>query len=51
MRVDLQIEACSLASALNHGLKATLGKWRAAFRCEHERRFGFLCTLEPPQGA
>ena len=38
-------------SALDHCLKATLGEWRAAFRCEHERRFGVLFTLEPPQGA
>jgi hypothetical protein len=49
--VDLHIEAYSLTSALNHRLKATLGEWRAAFRCEHERRFGVLFTLEPPQGA
>ena len=38
VRVDLHIEACSLTSALDHRLKATLGEWRAAFRCEHERR-------------
>ena len=30
VRVDLDIEACSLASALDHRLKATLGEWRAA---------------------
>jgi hypothetical protein len=36
--VDLHIEACSLTSALDHRLKAPLGEWRAAFRCEHERR-------------
>ena len=51
VRVDLHIEACSLTSAFDHRLKATLGEWRAAFRCEHERRFGVLFTLEPPQGA
>ena len=51
VRVDLHIEACSLTSALNHRLEATLGEWRAAFRCEHEWRFGVLFTLEPPQGA
>jgi len=51
VRVDLDIEPSSLASALDHRLKATLGEWRAAFRCEHERRFGVLFTLEPPQGA
>ena len=51
VRVDLHIEPSSLASALDHRLKATLGEWRAAFRCEHERRFGVLFTLEPPQGA
>jgi hypothetical protein len=38
VRVDLDIEACSLASALDHRLKATLGEWRAAFRCEYERK-------------
>ena len=38
VRVHLHIEACSLTSALDHRLKATLGEWRAAFRCEHERR-------------
>jgi len=48
VRVDLHIEACSLTSAFDHRLKATLG---AAFRCEQERRFGVLFTLEPPQGA
>jgi hypothetical protein len=37
-RVNLHIEACSLTSALDHCVKATLGEWRAAFRCEHERR-------------
>ena len=51
VRVDLHIEPSSLTSALDHRLKATLGEWRAAFRCEHERRFGVLFTLEPPQGA
>jgi len=51
VRVDLHIEACSLPSAPDHRLKATLGEWRAAFRCEHERRFGVLFTLKPPQGA
>ena len=51
VRVDLHIEVYSLTSALNHRVKATLGEWRAAFRCEHERRFGVLFTLEPPQGA
>src|SRR6478752_4371846 len=51
VRVDLHIEAYSLTSALNHRLEAALGEWRAAFRCEHERRFGVLFTLEPPQGA
>jgi len=51
VRVDLHIEAYSLTSALNHRLEATLGEWRAAFRCEYERRFGVLFTLEPPQGA
>ena len=51
VRVDLHIEACGLTSALDHRLKATPGEWRAAFRCEHERRFGVLFTLEPPQGA
>jgi hypothetical protein len=51
VRVDLHIEPSSLASALNHRLKAMLGEWRAAFRCKHERRFGVLFTLEPPQGA
>src|SRR5580693_264449 len=51
VRVDLHIEAYSLTSALDHRLKATLGEWRAAFRCEHKRRFGVLFTLEPPQGA
>ena len=45
VRVDLHIEAYSLTSALNHRLEATLGEWRAAFRCEHERRFGVLFTL------
>jgi hypothetical protein len=38
VRVDLHIEASSLTSALDRRLKATLGEWRAAFRCEHERR-------------
>jgi len=38
VRVDLHIETYSLTSALNHRLEATLGEWRAAFRCEHERR-------------
>jgi hypothetical protein len=38
VRVDLHIEACSLTSALDHRLKAALGEWRAAFRCEHQRR-------------
>ena len=51
VRVDLHIEACSLTSALDDRLKATLGEWRAAFRCEQERRFGVSFTLEPPQGA
>ena len=51
VRVDLHIEAYSLTSALDHRLKATLGEWRAAFRCEHERRFGVLLALKPPQGA
>ena len=51
VRVDLHIEPSSLASALDHRLKATLGEWRAAFRGEHERRFGVSFTLEPPQGA
>ena len=51
VRVDLHIEAYSLTSALDHRLKATLSEWRTAFRCEHERRFGFLFTLKPPQGA
>ena len=37
VRVDLHIEPSSLTSALDHRLKATLGEWRAAFRCEHER--------------
>ena len=51
VRVDLHIQSSSLAGALDHRLKATLGEWRAAFRCEHEWRFGVLFTLEPPQGA
>jgi len=38
VRVDLHIEARSLTSALDHRLKAAPGEWRAAFRCEHERR-------------
>ena len=38
VRVDLHIEACSLTSALDRRLKAPLGEWRAALRCEHERR-------------
>ena len=38
VRVDFYIELSGLASALNHRLEATLGEWRAAFRCEHERR-------------
>ena len=37
VRVDLHIELSSVASALDHRLKAPLGEWRAAFRCEHER--------------
>ena len=45
VRVDLHIEACSLTSALDHRLKATLGEWRAAFRCEHERRLWLLLAL------
>jgi len=49
--LDLHIEPSSLASTLHHRLKAPLGEWRAAFRCEHELRFGVLFTLEPPQGA
>ena len=36
VRVDLHIEPSSLAGVLNHRLKATLGEWRTAFRCEHE---------------
>jgi hypothetical protein len=36
VRVDLHIEASSLASALDHRLKAALGEGRAAFRSEHE---------------
>jgi hypothetical protein len=48
--VDLHIELSSLTSALDHRLEAPLSEWRAAFRCEHERRFGVLFTLEPPQG-
>ncbi len=51
MRVDLHIERSSLTSALDHRLKAALGEWRAAFRCEHGRQFVVLFTLEPPQGA
>ena len=43
--VDLHIEACSLTSALDHRLKATLGEWRAAFRCERERRLCLSLTL------
>ena len=42
VRVDLHIEPSGLAGALDHRLKATLGEWRAAFRCEHERRFCIL---------
>ena len=38
VRVDLHIEDCSLTSALDHRLKATLGEWRAALRREYERR-------------
>ncbi len=38
VRVDLHIEPSSLSGALDHRLKATLGEWRAPFRCEHERR-------------
>jgi len=45
LRVDLHIEASSLASALDHRLKAALGEWRATFRCEHEGRPWLLLAL------
>ena len=38
VRVDLHIEACSLTRALDRRLKAPLGEWRTAFRCEYEQR-------------
>ena len=49
--VAQHLRVTRLTSALDHRLKAPLGEWRAAFRCEHERRFGVLFTLNPPQGA
>jgi hypothetical protein len=52
VRVDLHIEPTSLASALDHRLKATLGEWRSTLRREQERRLSpdlgrdfFFCTL------
>ena len=45
VRVDLHIEACSLTSALDHRLKATLGERRTAFRREYERRLSLLLAL------
>jgi len=49
VRVNLQGEAGSLASALQHAGKPRRCEGRAALGREHERRLGILLPLQPTQ--
>ena len=51
VRVRLEAKLGPGARALNHAGETSRREWSTAFRGEHERRFGLLFALKPPQGA
>jgi hypothetical protein len=50
VRVRLEPKSGFGARALDHAGETSRREWSAPLRGEHERRFGLLLALEPPQG-